>query len=663
MEIKTCPIYPYPGLTVAEIHHGCDRAWHFLPFEDRQANLYPLNDRYILALGDSKGVAVFDRIERKRVLLLPNFEYVGTSRCTKSWCFSENYNCLFFQEWEERPSLERSGKIGLRQISVDGAIDQKIALDIDFHVAELLVRGDGTIVCVERTKVVIFDPELEDTNVWYFHEHERLIDYDNDGYRYSDDEFRWYSDDVRYGLRLKLKPEVTFHPSWAYTSKLGQAMNSLFQKARLGSQSEKLHPDLPGDGTPQIGLAIEIFQLAPFKLIQTIVVRYFPEASFKSKFIWRHNGAFLTPGEEEEYRKRVKYDPAVSVHYPLDLHMRLKAIQWPANSNELKVTLVEGTRLVPSIGPEKLEGVQDVSFRTISLDGEIGPLEFVSGEARLPDSDKSTSEFDSLPSDKAMNAIRKLIRERTSHHIECGQLNGDSLAHALKRVRQLIENQGLEKLVFNNQLRFKFRVEGKLLGEKRIFKAIQQMPPETTKVILPELRELLLVYGIEAREITKNGSLPIMSSVSEQGSAGLSEAAITLAKLDSEGFDALRDWIISIDQEHDYFAAEKVFPEFANNTGFETPKAIRFGIWFFLQQWQTVRYGENWLGLFVQARRVMTPSQFAIVVTEEWEGVADFLSEKWAGPVFERVKDVLGADDWSRDALMELDNMLDDRAM
>ncbi|MEP2735814.1 MAG: hypothetical protein ABJP34_05905 [Erythrobacter sp.] len=626
-----------------------------MPFEDRQAELHALNSRYILALGSRKGVAIFDREERRCTVLKPDFEYIGGRK--KIWCFSENCGSVFLQEWEQKPGFKKSSKIALRQMSADGAIDRKIASEIDFHVAQILVRDDGCIVCVERKKIVAFEPRSEETSAWHFGEHERPIDYDNlENYRDGDDDFRWFSDDARYGVRLNLTPAAIFHPSWRQRSKAARAIDQLLKNMGLLSQSDDLHPDLPGNGTPQRGLAVEIFQLAPIKLMRSIVVRYFPEASFETGFVRRDDGTILSRAELAKLPERMKDAMSVSVHYPPRLHERIANIEWQDNSDDFRVSIVEGTRKVPSNYSTGYDTVEDMSFRTISVTGDFGPLEFVSGEAE-------PRNFDSRPSKKAINAIEKIIRERSNHHIECGKLTGASVATALTSVCKMMQSKGVKELVFNGQLRFKFRVEGKLQSEKKFFEALLKMPAEAVKEWLPALRELLAFYGAEARTITNDGSSPIMSSASEQGSAALSDAALTLAVLDEVGFDALRDWVVSVDQEHDYCAARKVFPAFAKKTGFKTPEAISFGLWFFLQQWQTVNYGKNWLGLFDQAKQVMTPRRFAEVVAEEWKGVAEFLSEKWAGPVHERVEDVLGADDWSQEALQELDKLRDQGAL
>jgi hypothetical protein len=177
-------------------------------------------------------------------------------------------------------------------------------------------------------------------------------------------------------------------------------------------------------------------------------------------------------------------------------------------------------------------------------------------------------------------------------------------------------------------------------------------------MVLPELRELLRSYGTAARELRATYFGSIASGPSEHSPAALSEAALALAMLDDLGFDALRGWIMAVDQEHDYFAANKVFPAMARRTGFAAPAALRFGLWFFLQQWQTVKYEKGWLGLFKAAQTVMMPVGFASAVLEEAREVSSLSDATDVESGVSRVQDMLGRTFWDRAATAELDRLL-----
>ena len=95
----------------------------------------------------------------------------------------------------------------------------------------------------------------------------------------------------------------------------------------------------------------------------------------------------------------------------------------------------------------------------------------------------------------------------------------------------------------------------------------------------------------------------------------------------------------------------------ARRTGFATAEAVRFGLWFFLQQWQTVKYEKTYLGLFKAAAAVMAPAAFASIVLAEAREVASFSNATDTTGV-RRVKDMLGQSSWDRAASAELDRLL-----
>jgi hypothetical protein len=648
MQIKTFSLDP--GLTATEVVFEDGSSWHFLPFEDRQAKLFPLGQKYILALGQSKGIAIFDAERRVQTQLIPDLEHVGLD--LSSICFRAECGSLFLQEWLEKPGLEKQGKIALRRVAADGSLDLRIETEIQMHVATLLTRSDGQIVLVGRKEHITFDPETGEFECWPLGEHERIIDYEKLGaYRRSENVFRWFSDDGLYGVRLKLKPEIVFESSWLQRTAIGRAIYNLFDSSRFEVDGESSHPDLPGDGSVHRGLTIEIFRLAPVELLQTVVLRYFPEAAFKHRYLTRYDRETHSGGEPVKKPQGSVGTGEIRLDTPPPLNSRLRDIQWDPETEKFIATVVEAEREVPSNRFKSLERVEDVSLRTVSLYGEVGPLDFITGEPE-------PAGFAHLPSEQALKALKKLVRERSTQKVDCPTFDAASVAQALNSMTNLIVSSELDDLVFGEQLRFKFRVEGRLIGERNFFERIRKMPAPEMQAILQPLRDLIADYGGKARIRTNNGTFPIMSSPSDQANSALSEAALTLAVLDESGFDALRDWVRSVDQEHDYFAAQKVFPAFVKTTGLNTPQSIRFGIWFFYQQWQSVPYQENWFGLFDKAQEVLSPREFALILVEEMSAFEHFSPE----PIetgLDHVKKMLGQDDWSREVIEEAQKLLE----
>lgn len=641
MQIKTYSLDC--GLTAAEVVFEDGSSWHFLPFEDRQAELFQLGQKYVLALGQSNGIAIFDTEKRVQTQLIADLRYVGLDQ--SSICFRADCGSLFVQEWLEMPGLKRQGKIALRKIAADGSCDQLLGTEVDMHVCKLITRSDGQIILVGRRQNITFDPEACEFRVWPFGEHERKIDYENwSDYDRANNELRWFSDDGQFGLRLKLKPEVTFEPSFMQSSKIGRVTSQLLARLGLATKSNNLHPDLPGDGTIHHGLAIEILRLAPVELVRTIVVRYYAASAFDTVWFRKTDGATVPKP------KKLRGFESVNLSYPPQLRARIKNIAWPSGSSEFEVTTVEGIREVPSIGFRCREEIEDLGVRSVSLDGEVGPIKKILGEAKRWDRSE-------IPSAKAIKAIKKLIREKSTHKVDCPTFNAADVTHAFNSMRDLIRLNELDDLVFGEQLRFKFRVEGRSIGEKKFFERVRRMNPDEFQAILQPLRDLISEYGAKARIKTKDGAFPIKNSPSDRATNALSDAAFTLATLDDSGFDALRDWVLSVDQEHDYFAAGKVFPAFVKTTRLNTPEAIRFGVWYFYQQWQTVPYEKKWLGLFARAQEVLSPRKFASILVAELSAFEHFSPEPMETGL-DSVKAMLGESDWSRETIEEAQRLL-----
>jgi hypothetical protein len=626
MDIRTYSINPKH--TVVEIGSGTERAWHFLPFEHcRARRLQALDERYVLAIGDmgERGISlgIFDTVERRRTNLETNDRLFAHK---SSWCYSPAHRSLFMVERARKPDGKHPNPFQyLRQLAVDGSINRRFQIAPGFSSSTLVARDDGRIVCVSAGNVAVVDPAGGDT---------RLSTTDLIHYRFgADQSLRWFSPDGRWGLRA--------HPSLIVRSATPQ---------RAVPMEEEEHPDLASDGTRRVGRALDLFRLDPIGFERTLIIRYdeLDDERFatveglcdqRNPEAWSNKwGPILSRNSPERFVASWLYD-------------WIERIQWDEDGRGFTVTWKHQTRDVPSPfwGGGRTERVTDLAERHVSLDGVVGPATVILGEPK---------DMTPLPSETAIESIRALVRERSRQIVDCGGWTGADVAAALREMRRRIQEHGLDALVFGSQLQFKFRVSGRTIGEKKFFETVRTMANDEVATILPELRELLRSYGSAARTYQDIHIDPIVSGPAEDSPAALSEAALTLATLDDVGFDALRDWVVAVDQEHDVFAAAKVFPAMARRTGFATAEAVRFGLWFFLQQWQTVKYEKSYLGLFKAAAAVMAPAAFASIVLAEAREVARFSDATDTETGVSSVKDMLGRTSWDREVSAELDRLL-----
>lgn len=653
MEIRTFSLDP--GLTVAEVDPGTDGAWHFLPFEDRRADLFALDERYVLALGSmgsqSYSAAIFDCVERRRTNIETNqmLQLCASSGAPPTWCYSPANGSVFAIEYaKRREGLPFPPTNHLRQLSVDGSVNRRILIAPEFKARNLVAREDGRILCGGYDRIAILDPATEKAEVSSSDLHQ------SSGHlKYT--LLRWFSPDGCWALRPHLGSVIRSGNPARSESRAGALLSRIFHRSAPAPHGDDAHPDLPGDGIRRFGLALDLFRLDPLAFERRLIVRYFPtdqrqqNAGILDALADQHDHRCWNGRDQLLLASRQDSDETRAIKSMFD---QIQGVEWDPDSRGFTLALWAGEREVqvdrPVWARHLKHKVTDLYLRHVSLEGAVGPIISVPGEPKLRES----------ASDIAIEAIKALVRERSSHRIGCAGWTSTGVAASLREMRRKIEQDGIEQLVFGDQLQFRFQVEGRLIGEKKFFEAIRAMPPEETTTILPELRQLLASFGSAARKFQAPVFRTISSGPSDHSPNALSEAALTLAMLDDTGFDALRDWVVTVDQEHDHFAAAKVFPAMARRTGFATAEAVRFGLWFFLQQWQTVKYQKAWLGLFKTAPAVMHPAQFAAAVLEEAQEVDSFETGTSIASGLANVQNMLGRTFWDRAVAAELDRQL-----
>ncbi len=647
MEIRTFSLDP--DLTAAEVDAGTPNAWHFLPFEDRRGELFALDERFILAIGRigsrSTSVAIFDTVERRRTNIETNDRLWAHSRenNTFSWCYAPFHQSIFIVESARKPDgVYPNPWQYVRQLSVDGRVNRQILIAQDFSASVLLPRDDGRIVCIGPRAIAVLDPVSGEARV-------SAMDLPAHHYPHLDQRLRWFSPDGRWGLRTHPTPIIgSAKPRMA--SRFRPLLSQIFPLAYTLPVEQDAHPDLEGS-TPRFGRALDLFRLDPIAFERRLIIRYdeLDDEAFatlqrlndrQSEDGWDARDAWLHGLPED----------APELRWARWLYDWIRGIEWDDDGQGFTVKWTHAVREVPSrVVAGLTDTVVDLAQRHVPFNGLPGSIALVAGAPKPTEP---------IPSETAIIAIKALVRERSRQIVDCGGWTGAAVAATLRELRSRIDGQGLAALVFGGQFQLQFRVDKRTIGEKKFFEAVRDMAADDIEIVLPELRDLLRSYGVAARKLSETYFGSIASGPSDHSPAALSETALTLAMLDDLGFDALRGWVVAVDQEHDYFAASKVFPAMARRTGFATPTAVRFGLWFFLQQWQTVKYEKAWLGLFKAAQTVMTPVAFASAALEEARDVNSFSDASDLESGIWRVQEMLGRTFWDRAATVELDRLL-----
>jgi len=589
-QIASCPLFP-ENLTVVEIETGQGKPWAFLPFEDQKADMAFLDDGLVLAIGEDRGYAVFDCATRRRLTLSEVAE-----RGSKAWAFCKHRKVLFVADGDgslvEGYTWRRMN--GVREIPLNGDPERFHLIASDFLVSQMVVRYDGRIVVEGSGRVGVLDTRTGDVSL------SRAEDFKFSIPHMALTRLRWLSPDGR----------------WALRSHVGSVIRHVPGETPDKAEDER-HPDLQGEGETQYGLALDLFGLDPLAFDRRLIVHYRTPKMFA-----------IACGEGEERRAlidaladQVDYrtwngrdqllmtnqpvtspDPDYEARRPLDelvarvLLAPIRHVRWDDDCQGFTVIVNE-------------------QERHVTLDGRAGPLRPTDWSDRRQDP--------AWPSEGAIKALRRRVRDRTVQRLNVTDLSASGLREAVAAMADRLD-RGLEAITFRDVLQFRFKVGGKTIGEAALFKAVRALPEQDASPLLPDLRRLIGSFGDQARRYVSETFGCISSGGDpETLRVALADAALALAELDPASVDVLRGWFEAVDQEHDLFAAEKVFPAMARKTGFRQPDAVRFGLWFSFQQSQTTSYEITDFPILAHARTLWTPAEFAQVALEEAERVAD----------------------------------------
>lgn len=598
MQVAVSTLYGPNNLTIVEAGEGAD-AWIFIPLETGPATVHVFEGRYLFAYGYISDWAIFDLEQRRRiagpqtVLALPHI-----------FCFSAMHRSFFLAE--QRAPKARYNRI--HQIPVDSGLPRTHELPEDAHVHQLACRDDGAIIGLSHG--------MEQGTVRHvLHPRTGEVQTDSltDALYWSVSNYgpRWISPDGRWALRNALDT-----PLLAQGRRAG-----LLDRFMPERQAGAKHPDLRDDGESRYALALELIELAPLHKASTLMVAYRTpkELDLYPADVALLDAWFRRPAAERpmllprSHAERMNPEQAEVAKLAEGKFLnRLDDVVWAEDSRSFSIRV--GEYKVP--WDDKNIGFYRQSRRQVGIDGSIGELQIVESRHLHP----------AWPdvSERAYKIAETDIKRRSTQSINLGGMSVVDFANAIDEMTRRITENPLSDVTFAGALRFQFQAGRKRLNERKLFELIRAVPVADAEPVIEALRGLLVSYGdATRRHATERPGDRLMSGTDDHAPAALSEAALSLATLDDRSAAALRVWFRTVDQEHDGFAAEKVFPAYAARTGFLGVEALRFGIWFFLNQWQTVSFEQSWLGLFDVASRTIAPEMFARVAREEARLVAN----------------------------------------
>lgn len=633
MQVAVSTLYGPTNLTIVEAGEGTD-AWIFIPLETGTATVHVFEGRYLFAYGHRKDWSIFDLEERRRIagpqagLALPRI-----------FCFSAKRRSLFLAG--QRSPQSRYNRI--HQIPVDSGLPRTHELPDDAHVSQLACRDDGAVIGLSHgmgqgTVRLVLHPQTSESN----------FDELGDALYWSASNYgpRWISPDGRWALRNALDtPHLT-----------RRRRNGLFDRFMPERHAGAKHPDLRDDGEPRYMLALELIELEPLRKAGTLIVacRTPKELDLYPSDVALLGAWFQRPAAERpmllprSHAESMNPEQAeVAELARRKILNQLEDVIWADDSRSFSIRVGSYQVLFDSNNI----GFHRQSRRQVDIDGHIGELQTVESrhlDPAWPD-----------VSERAYKIVETDIKRRSTQSINLGGMSVVDFANAIDEMTRRITENPLSDVTFAGALRFQFQAGRKRLNERRFFELIRTVPVAEAEPVIVALRGLLISYGDAARRhAAERPGDSLMSGTDDQAPAGLSEAALSLATLDDGSAAALQVWFSTVNQEHDSFAAEKVFPAYASRTGFLGVEALRFGIWFFLNQWQTVSFEQSWLGLFDVASRTIAPEMFARIAWEEARLVAnDEASADEAAQLSDylgRLTEQIGSTDWGNTAADQL---------
>ncbi|MCA1196379.1 hypothetical protein K9B35_00220 [Sphingomonas sp. R647] len=549
----------------------------FVPFEDARVDLAEfLGEEHLLIMAARKIAIVHLPTREQTVLVAPADRFSAARPRT----YSSARRSLFIPDHHSSESAE---KVRIRQLHVNGSLDRHLELPVA-GINDLSSLDDGRIVAFCGRKLRYYFSVI-DPDTGQIEEHDLP-----EGFR---DSIGGYgkvrlSHDGRFAARAHLGSVARF-PS--------AAIGWFEQPGAHAAIAANHWPDRPtGETDPCYGTGYEIYDTLTgglkCRVLGTLrssddVNKHLAQRA-RSASTWQNDRAVIDMlGDRYPYASWDGHRQVFSRTSLLDDEATRKAMSeidppfrrlldfdfsWAPDARGL---------LVPA-------GVD--LRRTIGLDGAVGPTEPVPVQERR------------LIPKRLVSKISSDLTQRSTITVD---VPDDTLPGALAALNSMAERieGGIEKLIFRDALTFVFRAGRRRIGETTFFKELRQFDPGP---FVPPLRRIVASFGTQALAIRPTAHEQLLlgeKSRGEDGRTALAPAALLLAEIDPEAGAPLRPWFLCVDQGHDDFAASKVMTAFAQSSRFSNQSAVRFGLFFLLQQWQTLSFHPGRLRLIEAARQ------------------------------------------------------------
>lgn len=578
------------ALDIVHVEREGEPPFSFLPFDDEQADAVEfVGDHHLLVIS-ARRWAIWDLAARACTVNAKARSLSGLYLRPRA--YSAKRQSLFVVDNERHDS---NARCYLRELRLDGTLDRSIEQP-QSAVSALATRADGRVVAacarLSRFSFAVIDP---DTGARDVTELPATCEADTVGRTFS-----WItsiSPDGRFGARWHLGSVARFPR---------EAVGAFEQPGGRGALAAERWRDIRRGEAACYGSAVELYDIQTGRLdrrllvdlqtpelldahrrkygfvgakreaLQTIIDTVADEAPYRE---WDRHRQILFPDipfADEAARKQ-----SFERCFPFR-HLLGHAIGWTPDGSGLLLTL-PGDRQ-----------------RVVGLDGSVGLATPIVWQmpGKVPPA--------------VVTRFSRELTERSTIMIDVADDTSAAAIAALDTVAARIE-AGIGALLFRDALTFVFRQGRRRIGETTFFKELGTRSDRA--LFVPALRRIVGSFGAQAKMIRPAAHEQFLlgeRSRPEHWRTALAPAALLLAEADAEAGDHLRDWFLCVDQEHDSFAASRVMPAFARTSAFAGESAIRFGLFFLLQQWQTLPYDPGRLRLLQGARL------FPAAVVSQW---------------------------------------------
>jgi hypothetical protein len=676
MRIAIEPLYDL-HMSVVHIEPAGGSPWTFVPFDDDKVlTIEPLGENHLLVLGDRTRLAIWRLSDRTRTVLT---HVAGRYASFVGRTLAVDRRSIFL----DQNKSDNSGSI-IREICLDGTYDHDISIPLIQGRSITAVNGGERIVVAGHTYIdrqrrfcfLQFDPDSGEARHSFLPQ----------------------------GLQVTTREESftvpqSFSPNGELAARphLGSLAHApagrLTRYLAAGHTEWGNHPDLsPLLNQDCYGIALDVYETGTGRLRTRLLAAFISSAAFDQctkESGWTPEGqlgylassirgssnADLTLDGRENLRNWGKPDKPFFqsilermaerhpyhlwdgsrqivfteegsddlanrqqelISFPFRFLLKLK-VQWHSDGQAFTVSLPHGMT------------------REVALDGRLGPLR--------------TSELAKKPYIVPAAEVRKLRSEYKSRHATVIKLSGFELSACVVALEDMAHRMecGLQELLYRDILDWRFTRGEDAFDEADFFRQLRTFAPSEQKSFVAPLRRILKSYGEQSLVLRPSHKEQFIAGVGsdeeESWTAALSDAAQYLAEVDFDAGTYLRSWLVAIDQEHDQVASERIVPAVASFTSFKTEVALRFGLFYLIQQWQTPSIAFDRLGIIHAAWTWCSAEQFASIVQEEAEAVANYRSVPADNISIDNVTSLLDASGvWDRRVAILLDCVIDTKA-